>query len=274
MPIKSILLHMANDEQHADRLRRGIELARRFDAYLEILYIATPVSMPAGITGRGASYAYLSEATAIAHEKAAEIEREVRQTCADLTYSFRIEEGDHVELLARRTHFMDLAVVSQSHPAHLEDMVRLQIPDQLPMQAVCPTVVLPWAQRTSASGNHTLVAWKNTREAGRAVRDALPFLAAAGQVTVLTIERPNKPDPSGEEICRYLEKHDVTVSLHNNINENDDSIGEIILEVARDLECDSLVMGAYGHSRLREMIMGGVTRHILAHMDLPVLMSH
>src|SRR4051794_21118716 len=176
MPIKSILLHMANDEHHAKRLQRGIELAIRFEAHLEILYITTPVSMPAGITGRGASYAYLSEATAIAHERAAEIEHEVRQTCADITYSFWIEEGDHIELLARRTPFVDLAVVSQSHPAHLEDRVRLQIPDQLPMQAVCPTIVLPWGRRSLTSGNHTLVAWKNGREAGRAVRDALPFL--------------------------------------------------------------------------------------------------
>jgi hypothetical protein len=107
MPIKSILLHMANDEHHADRLQRGIELATRFNAYLEILYIATPVSMPAGITGRGASYAYLAEATAIAHEKAEEIAHEVRTRCSELAYSFAIEEGDHVELLARRTPFVD-----------------------------------------------------------------------------------------------------------------------------------------------------------------------
>lgn len=274
MPIKSILLHMANDEQHADRLHRGIELAKRFDAYLEILYIATPVTMPAGITGRGASYAYLAEATAIAHEKAEEIEHEVRNHCADVTYSFRVEEGDHVALLARRTPFVDLAVVSQSHPANMEDRVRLQIPDQLPMQAVCPTIILPWERRVPTSGKHTLIAWKNTREAGRAVRDAIPFLSDAEAVTVLTIERPGKPDPSGQEICEYLVKHGVNVGLRNNINDNDASVGEIILQVAQELDCDALVMGAYGHSRLRELIIGGVTRHILGHMDLPVLMSH
>ena len=274
MPIKSILLHMANDEHHAERLQRGIELATRFDAYLEILYIATPVSMPAGITGRGASYAYLAEATAIAHEKAEEIEHEVRTNCSGLTYSFTIEEGDHVELLARRTPFVDLAVVSQSHPAHLEDRVRLQIPDQLPMQAACPTIVLPWERRTQNSGHHTLIAWKNTREAGRAVRDAIPFLGDADRVTVLSIERPGTPDSTGEKICDFLSKHGVNVDLRTNINDNDASVGEIILDVGRELDCDSLVMGAYGHSRLRELIIGGVTRYILGHMDLPVLMSH
>ena len=274
MPIKSILLHMANDEQHAERLRRGIELAMRFDAYLEILYIATPVSMPAGVTGRGASYAYLAEATAIAHEKAEQIEHEVRANCSGLTYSFTIEEGYHVELLARRTPFVDLAVVSQSHPAHLEDRVRLQIPDQLPMQSACPTIVLPWERRIQNSGHRTLIAWKNTREAGRAVRDAIPFLGDADAVTVLSIERPGFPDPTGEQICDFLSKHGINVELRTNINDNDASIGEIILDVGRELDCDSLVMGAYGHSRLRELIIGGVTRYILGHMDLPVLMSH
>jgi hypothetical protein len=273
MPIRSILLHMANDEQHANRLQSGIELAKRFNAYLEILYIATPVSMPAGITGRGASYAYLSEATAIAHEKADEIEHEVRSLCTDITYSFRVEEGDHVELLARRTPFVDIAVVSQSHPAHLEDRVRLQIPDQLPMQAACPTIVLPWERRLPSYGNHTLIAWKNTREAGRAVRDAIPFLTSANKVTVVNIERPNYPDPTGAEICRFLINHDVNVTLRTNINENDDSIGAIILDVAREMDCDSLVMGAYGHSRLRERIFGGVTRSMLEEPPLPVLMA-
>jgi nucleotide-binding universal stress UspA family protein len=177
-------------------------------------------------------------------------------------------------LLARRTPFVDLAVVSQSHPAHLEDRVRLQIPDQLPMQAACPTIVLPWERRIENSGHHTLIAWKNTREAGRAARDAIPFLGDADKVTVLSIERPGRPESTGEKICDFLSKHGVNVDLRTNINDNDASVGEIILDVGRELDCDSLVMGAYGHSRLRELIIGGVTRYILGHMDLPVLMSH
>ena len=86
-----------------------------------------------------------------------------------------------------RTPFVDLAVVSQSHPAHLEDRVRLQIPDQLPMQAACPTIVLPWERRIQSSGHHTLIAWKNTREAGRAVRDAIPFLGQVDDVYLLGV---------------------------------------------------------------------------------------
>ena len=106
--------------------------------------------------------------------------------------------------------------------------------------------------------------------------DAIPFLGDADKVTVLSIERPGRPDPTGEKICDFLSKHDVNVDLRTNINDNDASVGEIILDVGRELDCDSLVMGAYGHSRLRELIIGGVTipyhLGLLGHSDADVLL--
>lgn len=274
MPIKTILLHMANDDRHQARLKAGVSLARRFDAYLEVLYIVTPASMPAGITGRGASYAYLAEATAIAHEKAAQIEHEIRQACKDVSYSWTVVEGDHIDQLAARADYADLAVVSQSHPDHLEDRVRLQVPEELPMEAACPTLVLPWeAGEAEVPGRHLLIAWKDTREAGRAVRDALPFLQTAGKVTILTIDPPNHQGDSAQNLMVFLERHGVRTQHHCNIN-GDDDIGAVILAVARELECDGIVMGAYGHSRLRELVLGGTTRYVLNHLHVPVIMSH
>lgn len=274
MSIKTILVHMAHDDRHMQRLEVALELARRFHAHLDIVYIATPVSMPAHITGRGASYAYLAEATQIAHEKAVQVEQEVRQLCQTLGYSWSLLEGDHVELLAERAAFADLAVVSQSHPAHLEDRVRLYLPDRLPMHAPCPTLVLPWDGRTRPHGRHILVAWKNSREANRALRDALPFLKMAERVTVLTIDRPGHSDMPGRDVLAYLHRHEVEAELRSNIHEGGSDVGEIILTVARDLGCDMAVMGAYGHARWREIVTGGTTRYVLGHMDLPVLMSH
>ena len=102
MPIKTILLHMANDDAHAGRMAVAATLAKQFSAHIQALYVATPVSMPAGATGRAASYAFMAEATAIAHENAERIEREVRQALNGLSYDWTVEEGDHVELLAER----------------------------------------------------------------------------------------------------------------------------------------------------------------------------
>lgn len=275
MTIKTILIHMAHDEQHGARLDAALDLARRFDARLDVLYIATPISMPAAVTGRGASYAYLSEATVIAHEKAGEIEHEIRQRCADVPYSWAVVEGDHLDLLAERSHYADIAVVSQSHTSHLEDHVRLHLPDRLPLQAACPTLVIPWDGAVSPVCNHILVAWKACREASRAVRDAMPLLKTAEKVTVLLIQPPNHPPNVGQDIEAFLKSHGVTPTLHTDIEDaGSGDVGEIILTVARDRGCDSIVMGAYGHSRWREMVVGGATRHVLGHMTVPVIMSH
>lgn len=100
--MKTILLHMANDDHHRARLEVGLELARRFCAYLDVLYVTTPINMPAGAAGRAASYAYIAEATDIARERAAEIEHEIRTTCQDVTYSWTVVEGEHAKLLAER----------------------------------------------------------------------------------------------------------------------------------------------------------------------------
>lgn len=274
MPIKTILLHMSNDDRHSQRLEVAAGFAKRFSAFVEVLFVATPVSMPAAVTGRAASYAYIAEATAIAHEKAGLIEQEVRQALKDCSYSWAIEEGDHVELLAARAAYADLAIVTQSHDDERGDRVTLQVPDRLPLASPCPTLVLPYgAPRAAAIGRHVVVAWKNTREAGRAVRNAMPFLKAAEKVTVVTIDPPGHSLDGGRDLMVWLERHGVRSQHQANIFQNGD-VGELLLDSCRDLGGDLLVMGSYGHSRLREIILGGATRTVLAKLEVPVLMSH
>lgn len=274
MPIKTILLHMANDERHDVRLRVAVSLAARFSAFVDVLYIATPVHMPAAVTGRGASYGFLAEATAIAHEKAGQIEHEVRQALKDCSYSWTVDEGDHVELLASRAAFADLAIITQSHPGHLEDRVLLHVPDRLPLQSPCPALVLPHqGVPEEGFGRHIVIAWKNTREAGAAVRAALPFLHEADRVTVLTIDPPGHTGDSGRNIMIYLERHGIRTHHQSTIHQSGD-VGETILACTEALEGDMLVMGAYGHSRLRELVLGGATRTVLSDATIPVLMAH
>ncbi|MBK3732285.1 universal stress protein [Azospirillum brasilense] len=274
MPIKTILLHMSNDDRHTQRLEVAVGLAKRFSAFVEVLFVATPVSMPPAVTGRAASYAYIAEATAIAHEKAGQIEQEVRSALKDCSYSWTVDEGDHVELLAARAAYADLAIVSQSHGDDLSNRVMLQVPDRLPLTSSCPTLVLPYTfpPRTEI-GRHVVVAWKNTREAGRAVRNALPFLTAAGRVTVVTIDPPGDALDGGRDLMIWLERHGVRSQHQASIFQGGD-VGEIILDSHRSLGGDLLVMGAYGHSRLREMVLGGATRTVLSNLTTPVLMAH
>lgn len=274
MPIKTILLHMANDDRHTARLEAAVALAKRFSAFVEVLYVATPVSMPAAVTGRGASYGFLAEATAIAHEKAGQVEQEARLALKDCSYSWTVAEGDHVELLAARATYADLAIVTQSHGETLEDRVMLHLPDRLPLETPCPTLVLPRNRPADATvGRHAVIAWKNTREAGRAVRNAMPFLRAAEKVTVLTIEPPGQATDGGNDLMVWLERHGVR-SHHQAATHAGNDVGDTILAHAGELGADLLVMGAYGHSRLRELVLGGATRSVLSHLTLPALMSH
>ncbi|CAO3406614.1 universal stress protein [Azospirillum largimobile] len=275
MPIKTILLHMANDDAHAGRMAVAAALAKRFSAHIHALYIATPVSMPAGATGRAASYGYMAEATAIAHENAERIEQEVRQALDGLSYDWAVEEGDHVDLLAARASYADLVVVAQSAAVRAGDRISLHnIPDRLPLETATPVLVLPPSQpATAAIGRHALVAWKNSRESARAVRAAMPFLQEAESVTVLTVEPPGQRSEEAAALTEWLHRHGIAARPQSVIASGGE-IGDMILSCCADQGADLLVMGSYGHSRLRELVLGGATREVLEGLTLPALMTH
>ena len=275
MPIKTILLHMANDDAHAGRMAVAAALAKRFSAHIHALYIATPVSMPAGATGRAASYGFMAEATAIAHENAERIEQEVRQALNGLSYDWTVEEGDHVDLLADRASYSDLVVVAQSAAVRAGERVSLHnIPDRLPLETATPVLVLPPSQpATAAIGRHVLVAWKNSRESARAVRAAMPFLEAAESVTVLTAEPPGQRSDEAAALGDWLHRHGIAARPQSVIASGGE-VGDMILSCCADQGADLLVMGAYGHSRLRELVLGGATRTVLEGLTLPALMTH
>jgi nucleotide-binding universal stress UspA family protein len=119
-----------------------------------------------------------------------------------------------------------------------------------------------------------LVAWNGSREAARAAHDALPLLQQADQVHVLAINPgADAGDIPTAEISQHLARHNVRVEASQLVAKDLD-VGDVLLSRAADLGSDLIVMGAYGHTRLRETILGGATKHLLAHMTVPVLMSH
>ena len=275
MTIKTILVHLADDERHKTRLEVAMDLARRYQAHVMALFIATPVGTPAEITGRGASLVQIAEATEIAHEKAVPLEAEFRERCKHdrVSGTWLVEEGDHLELLGRHAHCADLAIVSQTDPGHLEDRMMLQLPDHLTLVAGCPVLVIPHAGEVGHLGRRVVIAWKSTPAAVRAIRGALPFLKEAEKVEILTVGDKGGVSVPAEEVADFLARHRVKAEAHSEPS-GEGQIGEAILVHGRAFGADLLVMGAYGHSRLRELILGGATRHVMTHMTTPVLMSH
>ena len=135
-----------------------------------------------------------------------------------------------------------------------------------------PVLIAPPTAPASL-GTNILVAWNNSTEQARTMADAMPLLRLAGRVTILTVEGATVAGPSGEQMARSLEFNGIAADTLT-AKPGKRSAGETILAKAEELGCDLIIKGAYTQSRLRQMIFGGTTRHILAHAKLPVLMAH
>ncbi len=138
-----------------------------------------------------------------------------------------------------------------------------------------PVIFVPFIQKGGMTLDHVLICWDGSRAAARAVADALPFLKKAKQVEVLIVsEKPNKANEiPGADLGQHLARHGLKVEIKH-ITASDIGVAPTILSYAADSGTDMIVMGGYGHSRLREFVLGGVTRGMLESMTVPVLMSH
>jgi nucleotide-binding universal stress UspA family protein len=191
---------------------------------------------------------------------------------------WRTDGGFASEVAAVHARYVDLAIIGQVDPRLKRAVMPTLLPEELALTAGRPILVSPLSWSPTRIGNRILVAWNARREATRAVNDALPLLSKAGSVIVLVVNpekwlmAPHGEEP-GADIALHLARHNITVQVEVIISQ-DANIGEVLRAKARETGADHIVMGAYGHSRTRELILGGVTRDILDEMTVPVFMSH
>jgi nucleotide-binding universal stress UspA family protein len=167
--------------------------------------------------------------------------------------------------------YADLVVVGQG-PA-----TEGGIAENLVLNSGRPVLVVPHSQERSLLAEHIMVAWNARREATRALTDALPLLQRAKQVDIVTVNAEPKSEGHGDlpgaDIALYLARHGVNANVLAT-SAPGANVGEWLLSRAADLGADMMVMGAYGHSRLRELVLGGATKTVLESLTVPVLMSH
>lgn len=181
------------------------------------------------------------------------------------------ESGD----LAALARTMDLVVFGQTSPDYrVPTGFR---PEDIIVGSGRPALVVPYAGRFEAVGRRVLIAWDGTREAARALHDALPLIGEAEAATVMTV-RDDEADferdaPSIARVVRHLARHGIGAH-HEETLRGDVPIADLLLSRAADLDIDLIVAGAYHHSQFREALIGGVSRELLDHMTVPVLMSH
>ena len=193
-------------------------------------------------------------------------------SAAGVSHSWSNPQGETVEELIALSHYADLIVVTQQGSIR-NARASHDLESAVVMGAARPVLVVPYIGASRPMGKRVLVAWNDSREATRAVNDAMPLLVNADFVDVLTITEAEGREYRPTEMAHYLARHGVTCEA-SNLAQAGLSPAHHILNRATDRDMDTVVMGAYGHSRLRELVLGGDSRTILQQMTVPVLMSH
>jgi nucleotide-binding universal stress UspA family protein len=280
MTYKTILVHLSRRTRAEHLLRAALPLARRSNAHLIGLYVLPPpvVVTDAGM-GYGAQVITLDRSALETEAVALKAQFEAATRGEPVVTEWRLvdsAEPDVVRAVLEHARATDLVVVSQAD-ADADSIVLSDTPERVALESGRPVLIVPHTGRFDTLGERVLVAWNNRREASRAVFDALPLLKEARDVRVLWVN-PQKDGVLPEqlptaEISAVLARHGVKATAATTVAAGID-IGNEILSRAADEGSDLIVMGCYGHSRLRELVFGGATRSILQQMTVPVLMSH
>lgn len=269
MAFRDILVHVDNSPHCAARIAAAVAVARRHSAHLTGLYVIDhPHYQP--------EHGHREEDEELAYARF-ELETtragiSVEWLCADLN----VVGVGVAEIIKRYAFYRDLIIVGQTDP-YSETNAPGDLPEMLVATSGRPVLIIPKAGRFNSVGDRVMVAWSSGRESVRALNDALPFLEAAGQAGIMVVNTSEAADHNVvrncDELCSHLARHDIRAKFEQFVAA-DVSVGDILLNQAWEDGSDLLVMGAYTHSAWNSMALGKVARHVLAHMTLPVLMSH
>ena len=294
MALKDLLVCIDPTSAGDARLKLALNLARSNRAHLVGAYalpqppaahggaIGFGVAPPAGMTGPaqvgtspGGAVSEVFHEAEVADTLEQRFKSELRLAGIDGEWHI-LPDGDRAALI-ELAQSVDLTITGQRPPgSHTNGAARFR-PEDIVIAVGRPVLVVPYAGTFEGVGKRILIAWDGTREANRALNDALPLLANAEAVTVIfvgTTERDlEQHRPGLERTFQHLQRHEINASPDQTVR-GDLAISDILLSRAADLAVDLIVMGGYHHSQLREALVGGVSRELLRHMTVPVLMSH
>jgi len=282
--MKTILVPMHNLEVAESALQAADLVARRFSSYVEGLFVQP---LPQIVAGEGITVpgAYVMQPVEEGQELGARLRerfyafmhernvpfRELDEAPDEPAAGWREMEGLESQIVAEYGRLFDLIVVGRPGAQSSPDWNAMC--EGAMFESGRPVLVAP-ADTPRALGKRVLVGWNGSTETARTIALGMPFLAGAERVEVLTVEGGTVSGPSGDEIARHLRRNGVPASARTVAAEGGRGVGEAMLAEAEAGGVDLLLKGAYTQSRLRQMIFGGATRHILHHAKLPVLMAH
>jgi nucleotide-binding universal stress UspA family protein len=277
MSYKTILVHLHDSRRAEALLEPAIQLATRYNSHLLGLHVYA--SLPAPPVSMGYASSLVGSLVAQERKQGGDIAATFARMTANAAFvpEWRLLKVPHVDLASvvmEHGRAADLIIAGQTDP-DWDLSPLLDFPERLALESGRPVLVIPYAGRYRQIGRNVVIAWKPTREAARAVFDALPLLQGAENVHILEVK--GRSDEAGlapdTSITAALARHGIRPTIRTSVAP-DISVGDDILSRLSDLDADLLVMGAYGHSRMRELVFGGATRHIARHMTVPTLFSH
>ena len=276
MAITNILVHVDDSKACPARLTSAVKLAQGFEAHLTALYVVPHYQIPV--------YAEvpIQEVIEVGRKAMWEDAHKCQETSEQLvkrlgsSMEWRALEGDYVNVLTENARYADLMVLGQPNPDDEEDM-RTGVVSKVILDSGRPNLIIPYVGSFHEIGKRILIAWNASRESTRAVNDAMSLLEKADSVEVMSVNPQKQSVDEGDlpsaDISRHLARHGFKVEARSTVAKDIDA-GNLLISHATDIGADLIVMGAYGHSRFRETVLGGVTREMLKHMTVPVLMSH
>ena len=286
MMIRKLLLPLTGTKAGEAALTSALIVARIWNAHLTALHVRVDARDVAPLAGEGLSGAMIEEMMSATEKESAEranavhamftrfvanhdvIVEEPRAGATTATASFAAVIGREEDLVAQLARLADLTVVP--HPEAGEDVSSSDALHAVLFDSGRPVLIAPRVPPASI-GRRVCIAWNGTAESAAAVWAAIPWMQRAEAVRVLSADEYQRRGPAAQELAQYLACHDIHVELAG-FRPVDRDVGAGILAAARQFGADLLAMGAYSHSRLRQLILGGVTRHVLEHADLPVIM--
>lgn len=279
MSYRSLLVLLDHSPACATRSRCAMQLAKDLGCHLVGLAPTDLVDLPSAPRAAASLNEYAAQVWEALREQAGRAADTFREACHSAgvgSFEAIVDEADKSESLLRHARFSDLTVLTQADPDEPNHAVVKDMVESVILYSARPTLVLPCVGRIDSIGRRVLVAWNDSREAARAVSDALPLLRRAERVEVATWNEAADSDealrPQLDALLHWLARHEVSASAR--VERSGAPIADALLTRAADADADLIVMGAYGHARWTERVLGGATRGLLASMTAPVLMSH
>lgn len=267
--MKSILLHIYEDDALDSRLAVTLDLCRAHDAHLTCAYV-TPYAAYIGLDPLGGAFATGALVDSLREsEDRVRANLEARLTREDVRWDWQAYDGDPAQTLVSVSSLADLVILSQTGGRGPNKA--LPIVDEVAVNAGCAVLVVPPSATRYAATAPIVLGWNGSEEAARAMRQALPALRLAESVTLVSVGEDEESYPQ-DEACTYLSRHGIKADLIS-FGADAGPADAVLSEVARAQGASAIVIGAYGHSRLRETLLGGVTRRLVMKSETPVLLG-